>query len=235
MTTEATLTLSADQQAVAQKKITDLHHAVGTIYSIIKDGRELDAELATNCVKVAEFNLADLCKALGVETFSAAEREQRYAELRKANLRIRDLEAQIGATLSPEAAQHAIKNIAERLNNWWRHEGFGYVHELNFGMYGVCRGEFSCSLRGTPWLLDSDTPETDKKTKATWIEGMRERGFELVMPLRRQAQAARRPASFASTSGSSALASSRPRRPRAPAGLRGSARPAPTCFWARRR
>ncbi|WAS56241.1 hypothetical protein MK974_24385 [Burkholderia ambifaria] len=180
MTTEATLTLSADQQAVAQKKVRDLHHAVGTILSVLRDSGEIDAELATNCVKVAEFNLADLCKALGVETFSAAEREQRYAELRKANFRIRNLEAQIGATLSPEATQHAIKNIAERLNNWWRHEGFGYVHELNFGAYGVCHGEFTCSLRGSSWLLDSDTPVTDKETRAAWIESVRVRGFELI-------------------------------------------------------
>lgn len=180
MTTEATLTLSADQQAVAQKKIVDLHHAVNTIFTTLKEGRALDAALATNCVKVAEFNLADLCKALGVETDSANEREQRYAELRKANFRIRDLETQIGATLSPEATQHAIKNVAERLNKWWRSEGFGFVHELGFGAYGVCHGNLTCSLNGSFRLLDSDTPVSDKKNKAAWIEGVRERGFELI-------------------------------------------------------
>lgn len=181
MTTEASLTLSADQQAVAQKKIIDLRHAVDTIYSTLKAGNPLDAGLATNCVKVAEFNLSDLCKALGVETDSAAERAQRYAELRKANLRIRDLEAQIGATLSPEATKHAIKNIAEHLNKWWRHEGFGFVHELGFGAYGVCHGNFTCSLNGSFRLIDSDTPVSDKRNKAAWIDSVRERGFELVV------------------------------------------------------
>jgi len=177
---EATLALTEDQQAVAQKKIRDLHGATGTIFSLLKDGRPVDAELATNCVKVAEFNLSDLCKALGIETFSAAEREKRYADLRAANIKIRDLEAQLGATLSPEATQHAIKNIAERLNTWWKQEGFGYVHELNFGAYGVCHGEFSLSLRGNSLLFGSDTPITDKKTKAEWLDSLRERGFELV-------------------------------------------------------
>lgn len=180
MTTEEKLTLSADQQAVAAKKIRDINGAIGTILSLLKEEKPVDAELATNCVKVAEFNLADLCKALGVETFSAAEREKRYADLRAANIKIRDLEAQLGATLSPQATQHAIKNTADRLNMWWQTEGFGYVHELGFGAYGVCHGEFSCSLRGSSFLFDSDTPVTDRKTKAEWLASLRERGFKLA-------------------------------------------------------
>ncbi|WP_321810121.1 hypothetical protein [Burkholderia sp. BCC1985] len=180
MTTEATLTLSADQQAVARKKISDMHHAVATILSVLKDSAEIDVELATNCIKVAEFNLADLCKALGVETFSAKEREQRYADLRAANMRIHDLETQLGSTVAPEAVQNAIKNIAQHLNKWWRSDGFGYVHDLEFGAYGVCRGKFSRSLNGTFRLLDSDTPVSDKKNKAAWLDSLRERGFDLI-------------------------------------------------------
>ncbi|WP_131753555.1 hypothetical protein [Burkholderia vietnamiensis] len=180
MTTEATLTLSADQQAVARKKISDMHHAVATILSVLKESAEIDAELTTNCVKVAEFNLADLCKALGVETFSAKEREERYADLRAANMRIHVLETQLGSTVAPEAVQHALKNISERLNRWWRNDGFGYVHDLEFGAYGVCHGKFSCSLRSAFSILDSDTPVSDKKNRASWIESVRERGFQLV-------------------------------------------------------
>lgn len=180
MTSEANLALTADQQAVAKKKIRDIHSAISTVFSLMEESKPVDAELATNCVKVAEFNLADLCKALGVETFSAAEREKRYADLRAANIKIRDLESKLGATLSPEATQRAIKNTADRLSKWWKREGFGYVHELKFGAYGVCHGEFSCSLRGASLLFDSDTPVTDKKTKAQWLDSLRERGFELV-------------------------------------------------------
>ncbi|KVS52215.1 hypothetical protein WK39_26515 [Burkholderia cepacia] len=180
MTTEATLTLSADQQAVARKKISDMHHAVATILSVLKEGAEIDAELATNCVKVAEFNLADLCKTLGVETFSAKEREQRYADLRAANIRIHDLETQLGSTVAPEALQSALKNISEHLNRWWLRDGFGYVHDLQFGAYGVCHGKFSCSLHGAFPILDSDTPVSDKRSRASWLESLRARGFELV-------------------------------------------------------
>lgn len=180
MTSEANLALTADQQAVAKKKIRDIHGAISTIFSLLEESKPVDAELATNCVKVAEFNLSDLCKALGVETFSAAEREKRYADLRAANIKVRNLEAQLGATLSPQATQHAIKNTADRLSKWWECEGFGYVHELKFGAYGVCHGEFSCSLRGSSLLFESDTPISDRKTKAEWLTSLRERGFKLA-------------------------------------------------------
>lgn len=179
MTTEATLILSEDQQAVAQKKIEDMHHAVGMIYSVIKGGRPLEAELATSCVKVAEFNLADLCKTLGVETFSAKEREQRYADLRAANMKIRELEAQLGDTVTPEATQHALKNMADHLNRWWDLEGFGHISDIAFGQY-VCKVDFSCSLFGGFRTLDSETPVSDRGRKADWLDSLRERGFALA-------------------------------------------------------
>ncbi|PVX86440.1 hypothetical protein [Paraburkholderia unamae] len=179
MTTEATLTLSADQQAVARKKITDLHHAVGTIYSIVKEGRPLDAGLATNCVKVAEFNLSDLCKTLGVETFSSKEREQRYADLRAANMKVHELEAQLGGTVTPEATQHTLKNMADHLNRWWDIEGFGHISEISFGQY-VCKVDFSCSLFGDFRILDSETPVSDKGRKVDWHDSLRDRGFALA-------------------------------------------------------
>lgn len=180
MTTEPMLSLSADQQAVARQKITHMHHALSTIFSALNDGREIGADFATNCVKAAEFNLADLCKALGVEIFGEKEREQRYSELRAANLRIHDLETQIGSKMPPDAVQNAITNIAEHLNKWWLTDGFGYVHDIQFGPYGVCRGRFSCRLNGGFPILESATPVSDKENRAAWIASLRERGFELV-------------------------------------------------------
>jgi hypothetical protein len=179
MTPEANLALTADQKAVAIKKIADLHHAVETIYSTLKAGHPLDAGLATNCVKVAEFNLSDLCKAIGVETFSSKEREQRYADLRAANMKVHELEKQLGATVTPEATQHALKNMADHLNQWWDLEGFGHISEISFGQY-VCTVNFSCSLFGDFRIIDSETPVSDRGRKEDWHDSLRERGFVLA-------------------------------------------------------
>ncbi|UXU90381.1 hypothetical protein [Burkholderia sp. S-53] len=180
MTTEAILHLSADQLAVAQKKIADILYTIGTVLTLINEGRDIQLELATDCVKVAEFNLAGLCRTIGVETVSSKEREQHYADLRAANLRIRDLETQLGNTVPPDAIQNAIKNIAQHLKRWWNRDGLGYVHDLEFGAYGVCHGKFSFRLNGGFPILDPDTPASDKRNDAARMDSLRERGFEIV-------------------------------------------------------
>lgn len=179
MTSEVKLKLSRDKNAVALRKIRQISDAVGTIFSVIKDGTAVSAELATNCVKVAEFELSHLCKTLGIETDSAKEREQRYADLRAANTRVRELEAMLGSTQPPEATQAALKNMADQLNRWWDLEGFGHISDIAFGQYG-CKVDFSCNLFGDFRLLDSDTPVSDKDRKQRWYESLQERGFVLV-------------------------------------------------------
>ncbi|BCQ23121.1 hypothetical protein NK8_12460 [Caballeronia sp. NK8] len=178
MTTEATLTLSADQQEVAQQKIRSINGAIGTIYSILKEGRALPTELATNAIKVAEFDLSDLCKALGIETFSSKEREERYAKLRAANMEIYELKAQLGGTVTPEATQECLNNMADRLRTWWKLEGCGHISEIDFGQY-VCKVKFSCLLMNHSYSF-SDTPVSDKASRKTWVQSLQERGFEIV-------------------------------------------------------
>ncbi|MEX3984009.1 hypothetical protein AB4Y45_34030 [Paraburkholderia sp. EG287A] len=179
MTTEVTLKLSLDKNAVALRQLQSVSGAVSTIFSIIKDGTAIERELATNCLKVAEFELSHLGKTLGIETDSAKEREQRYADLRAANARVRELEALLGSTQPPEATQAALKNLADQLNGWWDLEGFGHISDIAFGQYG-CTVNFSCNLFGTFRLVDSDTPVSDKDRKKRWYESLQERGFVLV-------------------------------------------------------
>ncbi|WP_126223322.1 hypothetical protein [Burkholderia ambifaria] len=179
MSSNQTLKLSRDKNAVALRQIRQIREAVGTIFGIIQDGTAINAELATNCVKVAEFELAYLCKTLGIETDSAQERDQRYVQLRQANERIRELEAQLGNVQAPEVTQMSLKQMAEQLRRWWRHEGFGHISDIAFGEY-VCKVNFSCNMFGDFRLVDSDTPVTDKERKGCWYDSLRERGFVLI-------------------------------------------------------
>ncbi|RIJ84993.1 hypothetical protein RSP822_18165 [Ralstonia solanacearum] len=173
------ITFTPDSSAVVVRKVQDAFNALGVLHGAAKKPNQgLDIELATNALKVAEFNIADLCKVLGVETDSAAEREERYAALRQANLRIRDLENQLGLSQAPEAVQASLKAMDEHLNKWWDLEGFGYIKDIDFGRYG-CRVNFSCNLFGAFGSWDSDTPVTDRDRKAAWIENLKERGFVL--------------------------------------------------------
>ncbi|MBU9200116.1 hypothetical protein KTD31_01695 [Burkholderia multivorans] len=173
-----TRVLTADTQAVALRTSKDMYHAIGTVISTVS-GEEFNRELAVNALKVAEFSLMKVCETLGIELDSIAEREERYARLRAANMRIRELEAQLGNEASPERTQLNLKVMSRRLNDWWDLEGFGHIQDIAFKEYG-CDVTFSCSLFGDFSLTMSKTPVSDKERKQLWLQSLRDRGFDLV-------------------------------------------------------
>ena len=175
---EPGVSLDADQGAVAMRHIKDLHFALATINQGLEGKAPLPHKLAKNCLAVSEYNLRDLCKVLGIETHGTAEMDKRNAKLRAANLRIRDLEAQMGSSQSPELVQMGVKVLADRLNKWWDIAGFGHISELKFGAYGL-EVKFCCSLFGNFSLTNSKTPVSDRERKAVWYASLSERGFVL--------------------------------------------------------
>jgi len=180
---DSIIALNADQTAVATKLILELQQAMGTIASVLKgpdasvfkDG--LPRGLATNCLSVAEHRMADLGKLLGVATDSAAEMENRFARVRAANMRIHELEAQLGTAQGPDVTKACLRMLDTQLNSWWDLEGFGHISDIAFGKHG-CKVKFSCSLFGD-FSFQSETPVSDKERRAMWHESLKERGFVL--------------------------------------------------------
>lgn len=180
------ITLTTDSRAVALQKVQQIQQALGTLVAVIEQGkRPLDASLATNILKVAEFELADLGKTLGIETDSAREREERFTMLRAANTRVRELEAQLGNSQGADVTQSCLKTLDARLNSWWDLEGFGHISNIAFQRYG-CTVNFSCSLFGNFRGSDSTTPVSDKERRALWHASLAERGFSVVQEDRRE-------------------------------------------------
>lgn len=174
------IVLNPDQLAVAGKAIRDLGGAMVTLQQGLRDANGVPEELAVSCLKVSEYYLKDLAKALGIQTNGTKELEERHAMLREANLRIRELEAQLGRGQSAQLTQLSVKALAERVNYWWRRDGFGHVSKTDFGSYGVML-DLSCTLFGRFLLLDSNTPVSDREAKARWYASLAERGFVLVV------------------------------------------------------
>lgn len=180
------ITFTPDSREVALRKLRQIQEALGTLVAVIGHAkRPLDAALATNVLKVAEFELADLGKTLGVETDSAKEREERFVMLRAANLRVRELESQLGNTQGADVTQACLKTLDARLNSWWDLEGFGHITNIAFARYG-CTVNFSCLLFGDFRGSDSTTPVSDKERRALWHASLVERGFAVVQEDRRE-------------------------------------------------
>lgn len=172
----ATIQLNEDQLAVRARLTQDIQHAVGALAALTNAKGELLQENAVSCLKLAEFKLAELCKLIGVETDDF---DERFAKLRAANGRIRELEARLGAGQGPTVTQASLKVLDKQLNEWWDREGFGHISDIAFGAYG-CKVTFSCSLFGNFRLTDSPTPVSDKERRAQWHADLEQRGFVLV-------------------------------------------------------
>lgn len=171
--------LTADQKAVLKRQLTEVAYASQTMLQALEKGDFL-FEVAPACLSVSEFKLVDIAKTLGIETNGKAEMEERYAKLRKANERIRELESQIGAAAPAEQTKASLEHMSEVLNKWWDKHGFGHIADIKFTQYGHAEVLFSCHLFGAFRLVDSDTPISDKERKAQWLQSLVDRGFDVV-------------------------------------------------------
>lgn len=174
-----TTALTADQQAVAIKNLTEAMFACQTILERLTKSAEIP-EVAVSAFAVAEFRLADAAQTLCIETQGTAQMAERYAGIRKANARVRELEELLGQGASAPQTQAALKVLAKRLNEWWDLHGFGHISELHFTDYGHLEVKFSCMLFGAFRLLDSKTPVSDKQRKTEWLQSLRVRGYDVA-------------------------------------------------------
>lgn len=178
---EVPLTLSADDRAVVLREIKAAQFALATVASQIteEEGPPLNRDLTVNCLQMCEFRLDEIGTRLGIATETAAKIEERHAKLRAANLRVRELEAQLGQEQAPEGTQLSLGLLTERLQGWWQAVGFGHTSETHFARYG-CEVEFSCHLFGDFWLTNSPTPISDKERRAQWHDDLRTQGYVLT-------------------------------------------------------
>ncbi len=173
--------LDADQRAVAANTLRELQMGVNVLAQTFRDQGLLPAQLTKSVLSVAEHRIADLGRLAGVSTNSEADIAARSASLREANLRIQELESQVGAQTGAATLAEALSHYAQRVEDWWEREGLGYVRSFSFGRHGQLELELSCTPTGG-FLLSShsETPITDAQEKALWLRTLAERGFVLL-------------------------------------------------------
>lgn len=171
--------LGEDDSAVVKREVREMLFALNHLATSLAPGQPVDRELVHSILYVSESRLAEIGKLTQVETDSALEREQRHARLRAANLRIHELEQQLGGAVSADQTKQAVSVLADKLQAWWRHKGLGHVQEATTDSYGSLRVVFSCTLFGNTALTGSKTPVSDKTRRQQWLESLEQQGFVL--------------------------------------------------------
>lgn len=172
------IAFTADQQEAVKKSVRKVQEHLAMINWHL-DHEGISQGVAQLVMGVIEHDLANLGKQLGVSTQANDRLELRHAEIRKANLRIHELENLLGSEQSPETIQPALKVLTKRLNDWWSLEGFGHISDMSFGEYSL-KVDFSCQFFGCKPNIGSTEGMSHKERKKLWYEQLEARGFELM-------------------------------------------------------
>ena len=175
---QAPLEFTPDRVADIRAAVKNIQQNLAMIPWLF-DNEGVSRFAAQSVVGLAESEIARLGKLLDVETEAAEKIEKRHADIRRANLRIRELEELLGQNQAPQAIQPALKNLSRQLHAWWELEGFGHISELAFGEYNL-RVRFSCQMMGAKPHIPTPEPLPRKERFKLWLAALQERGFLLL-------------------------------------------------------
>jgi hypothetical protein len=176
----APVILNDDQSAVVRREVNGMLSALHHLAQMLEPGKPVDRNMVYNVLFVSESRLTQVGTITGVETDSASEQARRHADLRRANMRVRELENQLGSAESTEQTKQAVAFLGKKVQAWWRRSGLGLVRDVTFDSWGNMRVTLSCTLFGPTVLTDSDTPVSDKAQREAWLASLTEAGFVLA-------------------------------------------------------
>lgn len=171
------LVLSEDEKAVSLKALKDIRFAAATLEEWIKGGKAEQGQ-ADTILSLLESYHSELAKPLKYESYLTKEREERYADIRRANGEIRRLKEQIGSSKPIDGLADQLRYLHEIVYTWWREYGFNYVGDEQFGPYSY-RARF-CFQLDSLGLYDEDKPVSGKERRKERIKKFEEQGFEFI-------------------------------------------------------
>ena len=177
---DKTKVLSSDERVLLHRELQEDLYATKTLLDLLNEESGVDQQLAYSILYMKESRLVQFCKVLGIELDSVTERESRYADIRIANAKIRRLEAEMGAQVNATQVKSALEVLSDKVEHWWDVEGFGHISDISFTKYGSMKLTLSCHLFSHTRVLFIDKPVSQKEAYAAWIQGLKDKGFELV-------------------------------------------------------
>ncbi|MFY0516306.1 hypothetical protein ACOMCU_00550 [Lysinibacillus sp. UGB7] len=170
--------LDQDATAVLKREFNKLCSSLGTMVQMATNG-ELDEEMKETFLKLANYNLEEIQETVG---FTGAETD-REKEIRLAALKMRDdeiasLKKAIENT-SPGAIVPIIKQLYEKLEQWWKIEGFNYLRKFTLLKNGAIKAELGFSLYNFMQQYSSK-PVTEDNQRLSKIDDLKEKGYQLL-------------------------------------------------------
>lgn len=138
--------LDEDQKNGCVKKINEIGFAIATVKERI--GNEtLDVNMRECVLGMVEFHIAELGTIVGYDSLAKEKIEERSKEIRECNLRIRELEEQLGSGKAIDGLSEQLTHLAKVIDDWWRGTGIGHIYDgVRFTNYGSVEVELKISV-----------------------------------------------------------------------------------------
>lgn len=141
--------LTEEERAEARKTLIQMHDLVQFGLMLIgtkEQPTDIDRNAVHSLMGLNSSYHASLAKILKYEDILVQEQEMKHKEIREANLRIRELEEELGKKVSGEAISCALKEAGKKFRNWYKKAGFQYVADIRVNEYGILSGRITSEL-----------------------------------------------------------------------------------------
>ena len=180
MDNETKIVLDADAKEYALKAISEVYSGFSFLYNQLKED-QAERSLVDSVLGLSEHYIAKIGDRLGYNGTLKKELEERHVAIRTANLRIRELEQQLGSSKPINGFKEQVKYLGELIEKFWQDQGFGtYIKDFSLSKWGVLKLELTFSLDRDGSLLDDENPVSSREAHRQRIESLRERSFELL-------------------------------------------------------
>lgn len=172
------MAFDADSKEVLLKALKDLHFANAQLHEWVKKDN-LSEDMAKTLPSLIESHFCNIAKHLDYASHLTAEKEKRYEEIRNANLKIQELQAELASNKPIDGLKEQLSGLSDSISNWWRKDGFKYVRNHEYTSNGYCKVEFGFMLDRFTSMF-TDTPVADRKKSGDHIQDLKDQGFEFA-------------------------------------------------------
>ena len=124
-----------EKKTAALKTVDEAITSLAFFKKLLSDHEPRRSDIFTH-LGLLEHTLVELSEVTGYDGMTARENERRYAELRAANARIRELETKIGDQVSADAVSTGIDRYSRIFGAWWAARGFKYA-DMTPNQWGI--------------------------------------------------------------------------------------------------
>ncbi|WP_121616658.1 hypothetical protein [Virgibacillus halodenitrificans] len=176
MLEEKKIVLNADEKEVVERRSKDLFFAVKKLNDWVQSD-SLTEEMRETLPTLVNRHLDDIKACVGFTGEEPDHLKQMTKSLNKAREeQIAELEKIVESKNSILTVKQQLKEITDKINNWWDVKGFNYIKDITFLENGIIVVNFGFMLNSLS-LRFSDTPNSDKKAAEEKFQRFIDNGY----------------------------------------------------------